>query len=172
MLLYTRDTMKTNRFTYIRLSMPALLLLLLAGCNTTNRLHDYDFDDARVAVVANIPPRPVVFTDVLYEGRIDPDDPIGSIFRVGTALIKHNEAREAQQRMDRALDEMRTVILEPGFAKHAEGSCLIKFGDLCEEFLGAAFIESGQGQDNIVLDGVVTRCQQLAENIDINPLPF
>lgn len=29
----------------------------------------------------------------------------------------------------RALDELRTVILEPGFAKHAEGSCLIKFGD-------------------------------------------
>ncbi|HEY9162965.1 MAG TPA: ribonuclease PH [Magnetovibrio sp.] len=29
----------------------------------------------------------------------------------------------------RALDQMRTVILEPGFAKHAEGSCLIKFGD-------------------------------------------
>ena len=29
----------------------------------------------------------------------------------------------------RALDEMRTVTLEPGFAKHAEGSCLIKFGD-------------------------------------------
>ena len=29
----------------------------------------------------------------------------------------------------RAFDEMRTVILEPGFAKHAEGSCLIKFGD-------------------------------------------
>ena len=29
----------------------------------------------------------------------------------------------------RALDQMRTVTLEPGFAKHAEGSCLIKFGD-------------------------------------------
>lgn len=29
----------------------------------------------------------------------------------------------------RALDEMRTVTLETGFSKHAEGSCLIKFGD-------------------------------------------
>ena len=29
----------------------------------------------------------------------------------------------------RAFDELRTVTLEPGFAKHAEGSCLIKFGD-------------------------------------------
>jgi len=30
---------------------------------------------------------------------------------------------------DRALDQMRSVTLETGFAKHAEGSCLIKFGD-------------------------------------------
>ncbi len=29
----------------------------------------------------------------------------------------------------RATDEMRTVTLETGFAKHAEGSCLVKFGD-------------------------------------------
>ena len=29
----------------------------------------------------------------------------------------------------RAADEMRAVTLERGFAKHAEGSCLIKFGD-------------------------------------------
>ena len=29
----------------------------------------------------------------------------------------------------RAFDEMRAVTLERGFSKHAEGSCLIKFGD-------------------------------------------
>ncbi|MBS0470019.1 MAG: ribonuclease PH [Proteobacteria bacterium] len=29
----------------------------------------------------------------------------------------------------RANDQMRNVTLEPGFAKHAEGSCLVKFGD-------------------------------------------
>ena len=29
----------------------------------------------------------------------------------------------------RRLDEMRTVTLEPRVAKHAEGSCLVKFGD-------------------------------------------
>ena len=29
----------------------------------------------------------------------------------------------------RAPDEMRKVTIEPGFAKHAEGSCLIRFGD-------------------------------------------
>lgn len=29
----------------------------------------------------------------------------------------------------RANDQMRNVTLEPGFARHAEGSCLVKFGD-------------------------------------------
>jgi len=30
---------------------------------------------------------------------------------------------------ERAPDQLRKVSLEPGFAKHAEGSCLVKFGD-------------------------------------------
>ena len=29
----------------------------------------------------------------------------------------------------RAADQLRTVLLEPGFAKHAEGSCLVRMGD-------------------------------------------
>ncbi|WP_417459428.1 ribonuclease PH [Kordiimonas sp.] len=29
----------------------------------------------------------------------------------------------------RSSDEMRTIEMTPGFAKHAEGSCLVKFGD-------------------------------------------
>jgi ribonuclease PH len=29
----------------------------------------------------------------------------------------------------RAADEMRAITIEPGFTKHAEGSCLISFGD-------------------------------------------
>ena len=29
----------------------------------------------------------------------------------------------------RAPDEMRTIEMTPGFSRHAEGSCLVKFGD-------------------------------------------
>ena len=29
----------------------------------------------------------------------------------------------------RAPDQLRKITLEPGFSRHAEGSCLIKFGD-------------------------------------------
>lgn len=39
----------------------------------------------------------------------------------------------------RATDALRTVSLEPGFAKHAEGSCLVRFGDT--HVLCAATIE-------------------------------
>ncbi len=35
----------------------------------------------------------------------------------------------AERPSGRAADEMRKVSLEPGFAKHAEGSCLVRFGD-------------------------------------------
>ena len=40
----------------------------------------------------------------------------------------------------RAVNEMRQVSLEPGFAKYAEGSCLVRFGDthvLCAASLAA-----------------------------------
>ncbi len=30
---------------------------------------------------------------------------------------------------NRSIDSLRTVRLEPGYARHAEGSCLVKFGD-------------------------------------------
>ncbi len=52
----------------------------------------------------------------------------------------------------RRLDELRTVSLEAGFAKYAEGSCLVKFGDthvLCtasvEERVPPFLRKSGRG---------------------------
>src|SRR5689334_7346867 len=52
----------------------------------------------------------------------------------------------------RAPDEMRVVSLEPGFAKYAEGSCLVRFGDthvLCtasvEEKVPPFLRNSGRG---------------------------
>ncbi|MDF1721273.1 MAG: ribonuclease PH [Minwuia sp.] len=52
----------------------------------------------------------------------------------------------------RAADQMRTVSLEPGFSRHAEGSCLVRFGDthvLCaatvEEKVPGWLRNSGRG---------------------------
>jgi ribonuclease PH len=41
----------------------------------------------------------------------------------------------------RAADEMRAISFEPGIAKHAEGSCLVKFGDT-HVFVTASLQES------------------------------
>jgi hypothetical protein len=84
-------------------ALAVLGLPALAGCGSAHRLRTVDFADTRVAVVANIPPRPLIFTDVLADARVDPDDPLGSIFRAGSAPVKHAEAQEAQVRMDSAL---------------------------------------------------------------------
>src|SRR5271163_4109872 len=35
----------------------------------------------------------------------------------------------AMRPSNRAADALRTIVLEPGVAKYAEGSCLAKFGD-------------------------------------------
>jgi ribonuclease PH len=40
-----------------------------------------------------------------------------------------NERKKTMRPSKRAADEMRSVSLERGVAKHAEGSCLVKFGD-------------------------------------------
>src|SRR3954464_603810 len=41
----------------------------------------------------------------------------------------------------RAPDQMRAIIMEPGFTRHAEGSCLVSFGDT--RVLCTASVESG-----------------------------
>lgn len=79
------------------------ILVVGAGCGTSHRLHEVSLSGATVAVVANIPPRPAVFSDAFFDARVDPNDPIGSVFRAGTALAKHAEVREARARMDSAL---------------------------------------------------------------------
>jgi ribonuclease PH len=52
----------------------------------------------------------------------------------------------------RAVDQLRTVSLEPGYSRHAEGSCLVRFGDthvLCtasiEEKVPPFMRNSGRG---------------------------
>ena len=56
------------------------------------------------------------------------------------------------RRSNRASDQMRVVSLTPGFSRHAEGSCLVKFGDthvLCtaslEEKVPGWMRNSGKG---------------------------
>jgi hypothetical protein len=80
------------------------LVLLLAGCGASHRLHRYDFSGRTVAVVAAIPPRPEVFSHTGV--RIDLDAPVATSLRVGAAIWKEREARKAQARLDRAFERV------------------------------------------------------------------
>ena len=48
----------------------------------------------------------------------------------------------------RAPDQLRPVSLDPGFSRHAEGSCLVKFGDT--HVLCTASDEASQGFGRVV----------------------
>ena len=78
--------------------------LALVGCSSVNHLRDYKFRDQTVAADMLTPPRPEVFTG--SDVWIDANDPISSILRVGTTIAKEVEAAEAQERMDRALEQV------------------------------------------------------------------
>ena len=64
----------------------------------------------------------------------------------------------------RAPDEMRVITIEPGFTKHAEGSCLISFGDT--RVLVTASVEdrvppfmSGKGEGWVTAEYGMTRAR-------------
>ena len=49
----------------------------------------------------------------------------------------------------RAPDEMRAITIEPAFTKHAEGSCLVSFGDtrvLVTDLIGDRVLVLRKGQ--------------------------
>lgn len=89
--------------------LAALALLLapvLAGCGASNRLHEVSLDEARVAIVAAIPPHPRVQAGHPSEGAVDLRDPLGSISRVSTAAAKYREVQRAQARLDSAVAQV------------------------------------------------------------------
>ena len=89
------------------LRLPVLLLALaavgLSACGPSNRLREVSLDEARVAIVAAIPPHPRVQAGSPLEGAVDYRDPLGTAARVGSAAEKYRQARRAQARLDSAV---------------------------------------------------------------------
>jgi hypothetical protein len=94
----------------------AAMAFLAMGCATTGSLGEYHFLGRALACHMRTPPEPQVFAS--YDARIDFSDPVGSVLRVGTSLVKAAGARQAAERMQRALDavdvpeEIRRSTLE------------------------------------------------------------
>jgi len=92
-----------------RSAVPAALLAiaavaLLASCATVNRLDQIRFDDPLLAAVLQPPPPPSL--DTWYDLSINTEDPIGTVLRVGSSIVKAAEARKAAERMHEALSEV------------------------------------------------------------------
>jgi hypothetical protein len=89
-----------------RSAVPALLVVLgaavlLASCATVNRLDRIRIDNPRLATVLQPPPPPSL--DTWYDLSINTDDPIGTVLRVGSSIVKAAEAEKAGARMREAL---------------------------------------------------------------------
>jgi hypothetical protein len=90
------------------LTSAVLFVFLATGCGSSHRLQEYEFAEHTVAVVAAIPPRATVTTSS-GDAWFNMHRPISSLFRVGTAMVKHEEAVEAQARLDTALQQVDVV---------------------------------------------------------------
>jgi hypothetical protein len=89
-----------------RSAVPAAMLAiaaaaLLASCATVNRLDRIRIEDPRLAAVLQPPPAPSL--DTWYDLSIDTSDPVGTVLRVGSSIVKAAEAEKAGERMREAL---------------------------------------------------------------------
>ena len=78
------------------------LFLLFFNCST-NRLHEYEFKSTTAAATMAIPPRAQVFSDSFF---YTDGDPISTVLRIGTTIVKNIEAQKTQKRLDKAMNEV------------------------------------------------------------------
>ena len=81
-----------------------ILSSFLVMCSSTNRLREYEFHGKRAGAIMAVAPPPEVFTDSFF--YFDEKDPLGSVLRIGTTIVKHVELRKARERMLYALEEV------------------------------------------------------------------
>ncbi len=81
----------------------SLSVLLLAGCGSVNRLGEHQFDGRTLAVVAAIPPAPVVFSELLASAGVYPHHPYGRRVAYG------GPARGEKRAVDRLEKRLRAA---------------------------------------------------------------
>jgi hypothetical protein len=124
-----------------RFFLPALAAaaaVVLASCATVNRLEHIRLDNPELASVLEPPPPPSL--DTWYDLGIDTRNPIGTVLRVGSSIVKAAEAEKAGERMREALGQIDVpgVVLEESTAR-------------CARALGAGRVDDTRDAD-FVLD--------------------
>ena len=85
----------------VRWAFVAVLSVAVVGCGSSNLLREYEFKDRTAAAVMATPPMPEVFTDSFF--MLDQNNPIRSIIRIGTTIVKGVEAQRTEARLDSAM---------------------------------------------------------------------
>jgi hypothetical protein len=123
---------------FVPLALIAVAAVLLASCATVNRLNHLWLDSPVLASVLEPPPPPSL--DTWYDLSIDTRNPIGTVLRVGSSIVKAAEAEKAAGRMREALTQVDVpaVVFQES-------------SDRCARVLGASQVPDTQGAD-LVLD--------------------
>jgi hypothetical protein len=94
--------------TSVRL-LTAALLFATAGCGPSHRLGEYNFRQASVAAVCEVPPFPDVLTGPLV---IDlPNDPVGAVLEAGSRAAREVSARRVEEKLDSATARVDLALL-------------------------------------------------------------
>ena len=81
-----------------RSALPAIVVglaaaALLASCATVNHLDRIRFENPQLSAVLQPPPEPSL--DAWYDLSINTEDPIGTVLRIGSSIVKAAEAEKA-----------------------------------------------------------------------------
>ncbi len=78
-----------------------LTCFVLIQCSS-NRLHEYTFDETTVAAMMATPPRAQIFSDSFFPGN---EGLLETAIRIGTSIGKGIQLHQAQQRLDNAMTQ-------------------------------------------------------------------
>ncbi len=90
----------------LRRSLTSLLFVCVVaqGCASGNQLRDYEFSDATIAGVYDLPPGPEVLTGPYFYGH--GDDPIQALLRAGSRIAAEVQAESVRDKIDAANDRV------------------------------------------------------------------
>jgi hypothetical protein len=86
-----------------------ILLLTAVSCGPSHRLGEYNFRQAGLAAVCEVPPYPDILTGPLF---VDPtSDPVAAVLRTGSRVAREISARRVEEKLDSATARVDLALL-------------------------------------------------------------
>ena len=130
--------MNTGLRAVLHISGVLVLALILASCQTVNKLDTANFEGATLAANMQSPPAPRL--DIRYDVTLDSHNPVYSALSVMTNLAKAGQAQKAENAMREALSsvDVPSLILDKAYVA-------------CASALRAHYEEQGMRADYLLL---------------------